>query len=251
VLGGNSFRSDFHPKGQSGVSDGRNGGEVGLSSGVEVSNDPYGSHIPQFLRAPRAPEDQLGERASLNGATVVAVELETERLRLQPLNMSDADDLFVLHQDPAMLRYFGDGHAYGPEESRTWLEWHVGMWDLEGFSFFSATLKDDGKFVGWVGLNRVLDDPDLEGLTEVGWFIDRRLWGKGLATEGARAAPSHGFTTLGLDRIIARYRTDNVASGRVMEKLGMRHWCEIPNIEVPNTTVTMYEIGANECAGSS
>jgi RimJ/RimL family protein N-acetyltransferase len=170
------------------------------------------------------------------------VELLTERLILRPLAMSDAEALLQLHQDAGMMRYFDDGHPYSREESRTWLEWHVGMWDLEGFSFFAALLRASGSLIGWIGLNKVLDDPALDGCTEVGWFIERRHWGEGLATEGARAALAFGFGTLGLDRILARYRTDNVASGRVMEKIGMRRWKEIPNPEVAGTTVTMYEI---------
>jgi len=169
------------------------------------------------------------------------MEIDTQRLHLRPLAMSDADALFVLHQDADMQRYFGDGHLYSREESRTWLEWHVGMWQLAGYGFFAVELQPDGQFIGWLGLNTVLDDPDLTGTTEIGWFIDRRHWGLGLASEGARQALEFGFVTLGLDRIIARYRTDNRASGKVMEKIGMQLWQELPNPEVPGTTVTMYE----------
>ena len=169
------------------------------------------------------------------------MELETERLQLRPLAMSDFDALFQLHQDDAMQRFFGDGHRYTADESRTWLEWHVGMWELEGYSFFAVTLRPDDSFIGWLGLNKVLDDPDLVGATEIGWFIDRRHWGQGLATEGAREALAFGFDTLGLDRIVARYRTDNVGSGRVMQKIGMRWWREVPNAEVAETTNTLYE----------
>jgi RimJ/RimL family protein N-acetyltransferase len=160
--------------------------------------------------------------------------------------MTDTRWLLPLHQSADMQRFFGDGHVYTPAESRTWLEWHVGLRDLEGFSFFAAMLKSDEVFVGWVGLNKVMDDPELTGETEIGWFVDRRYWGQGLATEGALASLTFGFESLGLDRIIARYRTDNVASGRVMEKIGMRRWKTIPNPEVRGTTVTMYEIGADD-----
>ena len=179
------------------------------------------------------------------------MELRTDRLLLRPLEMEDAEALFALHQDAGMQRYFDDGHVYAREESRTWLEWHVGMWALEGFSFFAVLLRADQRFIGWVGLNRVLDDPELDGVVEIGWFIDRRHWGEGLATEGARAALVFGFGELGLDRIIARYRTDNVASGRVMEKIGMRWWKEIANPQIEGTTVTMYEIDSEEHGGSS
>ncbi len=174
-----------------------------------------------------------------------SVSLETDRLHLRPLAMTDAGWMLPLHQSADMQRYFGDGHVYTPEESRTWLEWHVALSDLEGFSFFAAMLRSDDRFVGWVGLNRVMDDSDLVGQTEIGWFIDRRYWGQGLATEGALASLGFGFDSLGLDRIIARYRTDNVASGRVMEKIGMRLWKTIPNPVVEGTTVTMYEMDAD------
>jgi RimJ/RimL family protein N-acetyltransferase len=160
--------------------------------------------------------------------------------------MTDAGRMLALHQSEDMQRYFGDGHVYTPEESRTWLEWHVALGDLEGFSFLAATLKSNLSLVGWVGLNRVMDDPELKGETEIGWFIDRRFWGQGLATEGELASLSFGFDSLGLDRIIARYRTDNVASGRVMEKVGMRLWKTIPNPEVEGTTVTLYEMDADD-----
>jgi RimJ/RimL family protein N-acetyltransferase len=164
--------------------------------------------------------------------------------------MGDAEALFTLHQDADMLRYFDDGHVFVREESRTWLEWHVGMWALEGFSFFAAVRRVDEQFIGWVGLNRVLDDPELDGCAEIGWFIARQHWGEGLATEGARAALGFGFGVLGLDRIIARYRTDNVASGRVMEKIGMRRWKEIPNRQIEGTTITMYEIDLEQYEGA-
>jgi hypothetical protein len=78
--------------------------------------------------------------------------------------MAEADVMFLLHQDADMQRFFGNGHVYTPEESHTWLEWHVGMWDLEGFSFFATTLKSDMSFVGWVGLNKVMDDPRFGGV---------------------------------------------------------------------------------------
>jgi RimJ/RimL family protein N-acetyltransferase len=173
------------------------------------------------------------------------MELETARLHLRPLAMTDADVLYALHQDEDMQRHMGDGHLYDRDESRIWLEWHVGLWDLEGYSFFAAELRADRRFVGWVGLDKMADEPDLNGQTEIGWFIDRAFWRQGLATEGARAALDFGFDSLGLDRIIARYHTENVASGRVMQKIGMHYWREVPSKEVPGSTVTFYELSAS------
>jgi ribosomal-protein-alanine N-acetyltransferase len=172
------------------------------------------------------------------------VEIDTDRLRLRPLASSDADALYVLHQDPAMMAHFGDGHLYDRRESRAWLDWHIGMWDIEGYSFFAVERRPEGIFTGWLGLNKVLDEPSLDGQTEIGWFIDRACWGQGLASEGARASLDYGFATLGLDRIIARYHTVNIASGRVMQKIGMHYWYEHPSAEVEGVSVTLYQLDA-------
>jgi RimJ/RimL family protein N-acetyltransferase len=167
---------------------------------------------------------------------------ETKRLFLRPLSMDDLTELSRLQSDPEMMRYMGDGKPYTIDQSRGWLEWHVGIWELEGFSLWAAELKPERTFVGWVGITKVYDPPHLLPATEVGWFIDRKLWGRGLATEGAREALAFGFDRLGLDRIIARYNADNVASGRVMEKLGMRRWRDEAHSEIAGAITRIYEL---------
>jgi len=149
---------------------------------------------------------------------------ETERLRLRPLVMSDGGPLHALQRDPILMKYFGG--PYLRAQTDTWLEWHVALWEQEGYSHWAAELKADDTFVGWIGLTRVWEPEELLPATEVGWFVDRSHWGAGLATEGARRSLDFGFDQLGLDRIIARYNPENVASGKVMEKLGMRHECD-------------------------
>ena len=141
-------------------------------------------HRQRHLRLPagRRPGGALGPRATLTAEGAVT-EIDTERLHLRPLAMSDSDALFALHRNPDMQRYFGDGRLYTRDESRGWLEWHVGLWREVGYSFFAVELRTSGRFIGWVGLNQVMDQPDLSGQTEIGWFIDSELWGQGLATE--------------------------------------------------------------------
>jgi RimJ/RimL family protein N-acetyltransferase len=60
------------------------------------------------------------------------------------------------------------------------------------------------------------------GEVEIGWWLRPEAWGRGLATEGALALRDEGFERVGLDRLIARFRPENRASGRIMEKIGMR-----------------------------
>ena len=168
---------------------------------------------------------------------------ETERLRLRPLTMSDGDALYALQRNGEMMRYFGG--PYQREQTDTWLEWHVAMWQQEGYSHWAAELKDGDAFVGWVGLTKVWEPEELLPAVEVGWFIDRKYWGNGFATEGGRRSLAFGFEDLGLHRIIARYDPENVASGRVMEKLGMRHLCDMPRSN-PEGLARVYEVRADE-----
>jgi RimJ/RimL family protein N-acetyltransferase len=169
------------------------------------------------------------------------VEIDTERLHLRPLAMSDASDLLPLQQDPEMMRYFADGHTYKPDESRAWLHWHVEMWDLVGYGFWAVERQPEGRFIGWTGVSKVWTPPDLMPSAEVGWFIERRSWGQGLATEGAHQALAFAFGPLNMSRVIARYRSDNPASGRVMAKVGMHLWREDPCPHAPEATIRIFE----------
>jgi len=169
------------------------------------------------------------------------VEVETERLRLRPLALSDADALASLQADPEMMRYFADGHTYQADESRLWLEWHVAMWDLEGYGSWAVEHRLDGTFIGWLGVTKVWDPPEQMPASEVGWFIDRGYWRQGLATEGAWESLRFAFGLVGLARVIARYNAANLASGRVMDKIGMRLWREFPHPEYSGVIVRIYE----------
>ena len=157
--------------------------------------------------------------------------------------MSDAAALYPLQRDAEMMRYFGG--PYRREQTETWLEWHVAMWEQEGYSHWAAELKESRILVGWIGLTKVWEPQEMLPAVEVGWFVDRNYWGKGLATEGGRRSLTFGFEDLGLDRIIARYDPDNVASGKVMEKLGMRHLVDMPRND-PEGISRVYEVRAGD-----
>jgi RimJ/RimL family protein N-acetyltransferase len=168
---------------------------------------------------------------------------ETERLRLRPLVMSDAAALYSLQRDRETMRFFGG--PYQRDQTETWLEWHVAMWEQEGYSHWAAELRESRAFIGWIGLTKVWEPKEIVPAVEIGWFVDRSYWGRGLATEGGRCSLEFGFTDLGLDRIIARYDPDNVASGKVMEKLGMHHVLDIPRDD-PEGISRIYEIRTND-----
>lgn len=143
--------------------------------------------------------------------------LETERLRLRPFRKSDIDDYAALNADPEVLRYMGGG----PEpwdRGRSWrhLAFLMGHWYLGGTGTWAVEDRDTGEFVGKIGFSCPEGWPGLE----LAWALTRRWWGRGYATEGARAALDHAFSTLNQEHVISLIRPVNVASVRVAERLG-------------------------------
>jgi RimJ/RimL family protein N-acetyltransferase len=139
--------------------------------------------------------------------------IETERLRLRPLTMDDVDLMVELNRDPDVMRYITGGSA----PSRADVEDLVAK--VLGTRWIAFTRADDA-FVGWFGL-RVYDDEP--GARELGYRLRRDQWGKGYATEGARALLRVGFADPTVERIWAGTMVVNKGSQRVMQKIGLRY----------------------------
>ena len=92
-----------------------------------------------------------------------------------------------------------------------------------GFGLYAAELREDRTFIGYVGLAVPSFEARFTPCVEVGWRLAANHWGRGLATEGARAVVKHAFGELGLDEIVSFTVPANVRSRRVMEKIGMTH----------------------------
>lgn len=148
------------------------------------------------------------------------VSVLTERLLLRRWRPTDVEPYAALCADPEVMRYLG-----GPM-SRADVERQVARftahWERHGFGLWAAELRADGAFLGYVGLARPDFLPEVLPAVEVGFRLARPYWGRGLATEGAAASLRRAFTDLGLDRVISVRHVDNDASGRVVDKLGLR-----------------------------
>jgi ribosomal-protein-alanine N-acetyltransferase len=143
--------------------------------------------------------------------------LETERLRLREIVPEDAAAMFDLNSDPEVVQYTGDAPFENVEAARIFLEnyaaykkYNRGRWICE--------LKSSGEIIGWCGLKFYEDSK----LTDVGYRLFKKHWGKGYATEAAKACIAYGFSFFKLDKIVAHARKDNKASLRVLEKCGMK-----------------------------
>ena len=149
------------------------------------------------------------------------VYLETARLTLRRLTMADVDNLFALDSDPAVMRYLSGG-APTPRDviAREILPRCLSYYErYDGYGVWAAIEKASGDFLGWFSF-RPHDDGNPAEVT-LGYRLRRAAWGKGYATEGARALIRKGFTALGAERVIATTYQDNLASRRVMEKAGL------------------------------
>jgi RimJ/RimL family protein N-acetyltransferase len=143
--------------------------------------------------------------------------LETERLRLRPFRRSDIDAYAELNADPEVLRFDG-GKPW--DRGRSWrhLAFLLGHWQLGGAGMWAVELKETGAFVGSVGFSEPEGWPGFE----LAWWLARRFWGHGYATESAQAALDYAFDILQKDRVISLIHPENRASIRVAERLGER-----------------------------
>jgi ribosomal-protein-alanine N-acetyltransferase len=142
--------------------------------------------------------------------------LETERLSLRRFTETDVDAVFAMRSDAEMMRFIRA--PQNRQETVNWLKLISSLWETDKIGFCAVIEKASGSLIGWCGLWRLKET----GETEVGYAIAPRFWGKGLASEAAKAFLNYGFITLKLDRIVAVADPENSGSRRVMEKLGMR-----------------------------
>ena len=170
--------------------------------------------------------------------------LETERLLLREFDQGDAAAVYVLGSDPAVTRYTHDpgGALTSVEQAREVLRSHpIADYRKHGFGRWACVHKASGEVIGFAGL-KYLDD-----LSEVdiGYRLLPAYWGVGLATEVCRAVLDYGFAHLRLERIIGLVDPENVASVRVLEKLGLT-FDEV--MEDQGLTVAKYVIHARGAA---
>ena len=149
--------------------------------------------------------------------------LETERLVLRPWRArGDLDALAAVNGDDAVMRWIPPFRAMTREESAAQLERIVRHWEQHGFGLWALEGREDGAgCIGFAGLAVPGFLPAVLPTVEVGWRLSSAWWGRGLATEAARACVAYGFDTLRLASVVSIIDPRNAASLRVAEKLGM------------------------------
>lgn len=143
--------------------------------------------------------------------------LSTARLRLRPFTDDDADQLYVLHSSADVMRYWDSPRWDDPASAQRFVATCRRIADEGTGARVALDRAADGAFVGWCALTEW--DPDFRSAS-LGYALDPAAWGRGYATEAAHALLEWAFDALDLNRVQAETDTRNVASARVLQKVG-------------------------------
>ncbi|OLB28682.1 MAG: hypothetical protein AUH13_18710 [Acidobacteria bacterium 13_2_20CM_58_27] len=148
---------------------------------------------------------------------------KTDRLVLSTWQSSDWIALRPIASDAEVMRYITGGVPWTDERIQLFVNRQMELFLARGFCRWKLLVKPTEEMIGFCGVGFWGDELE----AEIGWWLARRYWGRGLATEAARVALRDAFErAAGLDRIVSIARPANTASVRIMEKLGLKAECE-------------------------
>lgn len=146
-------------------------------------------------------------------------EIRTERLLLRRWVQSDRRPFAEMNADSRVMEHLP--RVLTPAESDAMVDRIEAHFEQRGFGLWAVEVPDQTPFIGFVGLSVPSFESHFTPCVEVGWRLAVHYWGRGYATESARAALAFGFGTLALGEIVSFTTPDNQRSRRVMERLGM------------------------------
>ncbi|MDO1447278.1 GNAT family N-acetyltransferase [Rhodocytophaga aerolata] len=148
---------------------------------------------------------------------------ETDRLTLRELLPTDALGMYELDADPEVHTYLGNKPVKSIEESRQIIEFIREQYVSNGIGRWAVIEKESQEFIGWAGLKFIRDTINRHTYYyDLGYRFIKRYWGKGYATEAAKASLAFGFNNLQLKEIYAMAHLANQASQQVLTKVGMQ-----------------------------
>ena len=149
--------------------------------------------------------------------------IATARTTLHRFSANDAEDFYQLNLNPENVRFTGDAPFASVEQAKQFIA-NYDHYQLHGFGRWSVYLNPDeasgtsrkSRYIGFCGLRKNSQN----GLVDIGYRIDQKYWGRGLATEISQSVLAYGFEHLSLPIIVSRARVDNPASIAVLNKTG-------------------------------
>lgn len=153
--------------------------------------------------------------------------IETKRLKFRRFTLDDLPLLIEQRSDPEVNRYLGGTRLQNPAALAKRIEFYISCYDKFGFGSCAMIWKEDGRVIGSAGIQPLEDTGEIE----VGYTMIKEFWGRGIGTEAARGWLEYGFNEAGLERIVAVAIRENIASRRIMEKLGMKFEKDEPHYD--------------------
>lgn len=149
--------------------------------------------------------------------------IETDRLIIRPLAMTDDEAMFEMDHDPLVHTYLGNKPIETIEQEREVIAYVMQQYKDRGIGRWALVEKASGKFIGWVGFKLMKESVNKHvEFIDFGYRLNSKYWNRGYASESGRACLDYGIRTLGYTDVYAMTDIDNGASRRVLEKLGFR-----------------------------
>jgi len=145
--------------------------------------------------------------------------IKTERLGLRNWNTNDVNPMSEINKDPRVMQYFPS--TQDKAKTLAFIEKMQLQFEENGYCYFATELLKSKSMVGFVGLAKQTFMHPLTPFVDIGWRLSYDSWGKGYATEAARASMKFAWTQTGLDKIYCVIPVNNKASQNVAQKLGM------------------------------
>jgi RimJ/RimL family protein N-acetyltransferase len=147
--------------------------------------------------------------------------ITTNRLLLREWRDSDREPFAALNADPRVMQFMPN--CLSAQESDALVDRIQKHFREHGFGLFATELRATDAFIGFIGLAVPQFKAKFTPCVEIGWRLSAENWNQGLASEGAQAVLRHAFETLRLDELVSFAVPANLASRRVMEKIGLIH----------------------------
>ena len=159
--------------------------------------------------------------------------LETPRLLLRPLELSDADAMFAMDKNPLVHKYLWNKPAQDISEVMNVIEYVQRQYKENNIGRFATIIKDTNEFIGWTGIKFVNDHVE-NGNTnfyDYGYRLNEPFWNKGYASEATKLWLDYGFNLMNIKEMNAYTHAENGASNRVLSKCGMQFMHDYPDTE--------------------
>ena len=149
--------------------------------------------------------------------------LETDRLILRELKLSDAEAFFAMDSNPNVHIYLWNKPSQKIEETIEIIEYVRQQYIDNGIGRFAMISKETNEFIGWAGI-KFVTEPENGNVNfyDFGYRLNEKFWGNGYATEASYAWLDYGFSTMKIKTMNAYAQIDNGASNRILQKIGMQ-----------------------------